>query len=495
MGYPLNLKRFIIHEEVGMGQNQFRCFYIGFHPVSSSMIIHEGHSGRVYMDGRLIYGYELIGRPPRAGGDTHAAMAWSKDLLFFGGWIKAPPGLLISTDRTLAKQDMREKYSHIHMVEDGGRVSLLWSRKWDEKIAPNHWYGEVTDLLYDGHEDVLYFSRGDGYAELGLWRIQLSSGKVEWIIRDRTVYKMEMKDDKVFATIFNPAHMEKSAIVIYDTLSGESRIVEEFEFVLDKEKKVSIARDGGQIVQLQNRLVAFYGGFFIVVDPYRDRYTMYPFLEVAGSRENAVIPMAERPLYIPGLRTQKVYPLGVPIVAANPCEASTEPLHKTTFGLLFRFDPVAPQILTSTGFVSGMATDGYNLYMGVSYANHCPAYTYRSGDGGVHAVPLRDVFSKPWVPIRMWVYDGSYRSGESGLFGWFGGIPLKGFSVKKLRIYSSEEAKLSIAEYSLLGNVVEEEVALRSGWNTVDMGALYDIAAFKLKNDVQRVLAEVVLEP
>lgn len=495
MSCPLNLRRFVVHEEVGMGQNQFRCFYIAFHPVDGSMIVHEGHSGRVYVNGRLIYSYELIGRPPRAGGDTHAAMAWSKDLVFFGGWIKAPPGLLISTDRTLARQDMREKYSHIHMVEDGGKISLLWSRKWDDKIPPNQWYGEVTDLLYDGHEDMLYFSRSDGHAELGLWRISLSNRKTEWIIKNKTVYKMEMKDDKIFATLFNPAHMEKSAIVIYDTLRGESRIVEEFEFVLDKEKKVSIARDGGQIVQLQNRLVAFYGGFFIVVDPYKDRYTLYPFLEVAGSEENAMIPLAERPLYIPGLRTQKVYPFGVPIIAANPYEGSTEPLHKTTFGLLFRFDPVTPQIIASMGFVSGMATDGYNLYLGVSYANHCPLYTYRSGDGGVHAIPLRDVFSKPWTPVRIWIYDGSYKNEESGLFGWFGGIPLKGFEVRKLRIYVSEDVKLDISEYSLLGNVIEEEVNLRNGWNTVDMNAFYDIVAFRLKNNVQKVLAEVILEP
>ncbi len=57
------------------------------------------------------------------------------------------------------------------------------------------------------------------------------------VFRNRTVYKMEMKDDKIFATLFNPAHMEKSAIVIFNTLSNESRIVEEFDFGLEPGKK------------------------------------------------------------------------------------------------------------------------------------------------------------------------------------------------------------------------------------------------------------------
>ncbi|MDK6028850.1 hypothetical protein QPL79_05685 [Ignisphaera sp. 4213-co] len=70
----------------------------------------------------------------------------------------------------------------------------------------------------------------------------------------------------------------------------------------------------------------------IVVDLYRDRYTLYPFLEVFGSKENVVIPLPERPLYI----------LGIPIIAANPYEGSTEPFHKTTFGMLLRIDSVSP---------------------------------------------------------------------------------------------------------------------------------------------------------
>jgi len=33
------------------------------------------------------------------------------------------------------------KYSHIHMIYDDDKVEILWSRKWDDKIPPNNWYG------------------------------------------------------------------------------------------------------------------------------------------------------------------------------------------------------------------------------------------------------------------------------------------------------------------------------------------------------------------
>lgn len=484
----LHLRRFIQHDEVGMGNNQFRCFYMAFHPVSGAFVVHEGHSGKIFMDGKLIYSYSSIGKPPRAGGDTHGAITWSRDLVFIGGWIKAPAGLLTVSDRTLAKQDMRNKYSHIHVLDENGKVELLWSRKWDENLPPNHWYGEVTDLLYDGHEDVLYFSRADGYAELGLWRISLTNRRVEWIIKNKTVYKMELKDDKIFATLFNPAHMENSAIVIYDMISAESKLIEEFSFALEEGKTITLKRDGGQIVQLQNKLIAFYGGAMIVIDIYKNKYTLYPFLEIVG-------PEFHRPAYIPGLRTQKVYPLGIPVIAVNPSEGLTEPFLRTTFGLLIRMDSVVPQIITSSGFVSGMITDGEYLYLGASYANHCPAYTYRSGDGGLYAIPLKELFAKPWNPIRVWLLDGEYRCGETGIAGWFGGVPLKGFTIKKLRVYVPSETKLGIVEYNLLSKTVEDSLSLKSGWNIVDLSSYYDMIAFKFNEDLSRALIEIILEP
>ncbi|MDK6028853.1 hypothetical protein QPL79_05700 [Ignisphaera sp. 4213-co] len=48
-------------------------------------MIQDGHAGKVYIDGKLVYSCELVGKSPRAGGDTHGAMTWNKEYSFFGG--------------------------------------------------------------------------------------------------------------------------------------------------------------------------------------------------------------------------------------------------------------------------------------------------------------------------------------------------------------------------------------------------------------------------
>jgi Uncharacterized protein conserved in archaea len=63
-------------------------------------------------------------------------------------------------------------------------------------------------------------------------------------------------------------------------------------------------------------------------------------------------------------------------------------------------DGAVPQLVTSMGYVSGMATDGRYLYLGTSYADHTGVYTYRAGDGGVFALPISELFRKPWNPMR-----------------------------------------------------------------------------------------------
>ncbi|WP_238527189.1 hypothetical protein [Saccharolobus islandicus] len=68
-------------------------------------------------------------------------------------------------------------------------------------------------------------------------------------MKNRTVYKMEMKDNKIYATIFNPIHTDVSSIMVYNTLNGEYKFVESFDFPLESNKKIQIRRVGGQMVQ------------------------------------------------------------------------------------------------------------------------------------------------------------------------------------------------------------------------------------------------------
>ncbi|WP_449462388.1 DUF2139 domain-containing protein [Tardisphaera miroshnichenkoae] len=490
------------HGEVALGHHQFRSLYVGVHPRSKALVIHDGHVGAVYADGRLVYSYEKVGRAPKSGGDTHAAMANSRDYLFFGGWIKAPAGVTPE-----GKQDMREKYSHIHSIDSSGNVELLWSRKWDENLGTSQWYGEVTDLLYDEHTDSVFFTRGDGFAELGLWRLELGGSKAEYLVKGRTAYKMELKDDKLFITEFNPALDSNSALIIYDLLRGQQARVTEFSLAFDG-SPTSLRRQGGGIVQLQNRLLAFYRGFVVQIKGEKigsiepsnlggtpkpaeadiSNYLLYPFFE-------ALSPEDGLPYHIAGLRGQKAYVNGIPLLALVPWDHLREPLNRTDVGILVRFDGSVPQIVTSAGSISGLATDGEYVYMGASYANHTGVYTHRAGVGGVFEFPVKDVFSKPWTPVRIWLWDGDYVPGSSGIKGWFGGIPLKGFGKKLLKVRVDSPAKLTAREYAFLpDSQVDDAIQLNAGWNRVDLGSYYDMVAFSLDSQ-QKVQAELVLEP
>lgn len=120
-------------------------------------------------------------------------------------------------------------------------------------------------------------------------------------------------------------------------------------------------------------------------------------------------------------------------------------------------------------------------------------YTYRAGEGGVFAIPFSELFKKPWNPLRIWIHDGPY-SPTAGIDGWFGGIPLKGLSEKKVRVYTAKSTKMRIAEYSLLSKVRDDTVTLNTGWNIIDLNSYYDIIAFKLDESIDLLQAEIILE-
>jgi len=75
----------------------------------------------------------------------------------------------------------------------------------------------------------------------------------------------------------------------------------------------------------------------------------------------------------------------------------------------------------------------------------------------------------------------------------FGGIPLKGLSEKKVRVYTAKSTKMRIAEYSLLSKV-RDAVTLNTGWNIIDLNSYYDIIAFKLDESIDLLQAEIILE-
>lgn len=94
-------------------------------------------------------------------------------------------------------------------------------------------------------------------------------------------------------------YTDVSSIMVYNTLNGEYKFVELFDFPLESNKKIQIRRVGGQIVQIQNKLIAFYGGTLIHIDPQKDVYRLYPFLDIRN-------PESERPPIFQDLELKKL---------------------------------------------------------------------------------------------------------------------------------------------------------------------------------------------
>ena len=127
----------------------------------------------ILRDREKIYKFSAVGKAPRSGGDTYNAVTAVDDEIYFGGWVHAP--VLVKRGTLLFKN----KYSHIHAFNvRTEKVRLLWK----ESLHSNYiWAGEVSALVYNPINDDLLVARGDGFANLGVYKISRKGGKLERI--------------------------------------------------------------------------------------------------------------------------------------------------------------------------------------------------------------------------------------------------------------------------------------------------------------------------
>jgi len=458
--------------------------YLAIHPKLRELVFHDGTCSKLYVGGKLVYKYEKCGPEPRAAGDTHGAMEVSRDRVFFGGWGEAP------TRRNPDKQefeyaDRSGKFSHVHAIDEDGKIELLWIKRWDEKIEKHYWYAEVTDLLYDPKKEVLWVTRGDVNwgGDQGLYMFDLSSGKMENILFGNT-YKMIVYQDTILMSswhdkalyAYNPqkAQCESvSTIPVFDgstwevpiTFGGASFRVSGFPFLIQGPAIVSVQE---WRVGSSKKMMAY---------PFFACYKLDRIWTRSGAR-------AQKPISI---NNSVLLPINTQEMIGD--DALNTPV-------LLRFDSLSPQILMHSFYLSGMAFDGRYLYMHASCVNHEAILTWRSDTGTIFVLEPKTVLGKPLNSIRIGVLHGLYKS-SMGLNGWVGGIPVRGFARKKLKVKTPSEITLRIANY-ILGAVDYTEfddVELKPGWNTVDLSSYDNMVAFKPNRDIEGVYAYFSLEP
>jgi len=452
-----------------------KFMYLKFHPKTRELIVHDGSCAKVYADGDLIYRYQLLDslKPggKRFAGDTHGAITNTGDSVFFGGFV--------FTDVSLSGNSLTfvNKYSHIHRIEsDGRKIDFVW---YDGPGTDTSYVGEVTDMLYSPKDEAIYFTRGDGGSEI--WKLDLNTMSVNTVTSVGTVYKMELYDDIIITG--GPTWRANGYVVLYNLKDNTSKVVN----TVGNRYLETIPALTGQVVQYMNSIYVFGDGGVCALYPSLnyDACYMHPFFRF--SYNSMVV----------GKRSQKVYVGGVPIVAVNVWESTSMPY--SPVGLLMRFDPLGPQIIMPTGFVTGLETDGRYIYVASAPNNHVyyranNIVNYEPGRGRVFAVPVSDVLGKPIAPVVFndEVYDWTADK-------WYLGIPISGFSKKILRVKASSSFTLRVVVYPIFYKPDFDqyfEVNLSTGWNTIDLSSYEGTVAVSPTTNLSGgVWLQLMLEP
>ena len=451
-----------------------KSIYLKFHPKTRELIVHDGACAKVYADGELIYAYQLFDRfkpgGKRIGGDTHGAITSTRDSVFFGGWAYADVSLKDS-NLTFTK-----KYSHIHRIGvDGRKVDLVW---WDGPGTESSYVGEVTDMLFSPKDDAVYFTRADGGSDI--WKLDLNTMRVARAAAAGNMYKMELFDDAIVTggPIWSGSG---GAIVVYSLRDGS---LTTYTSAVGRYAGSTLTNVNGQVVQYMNSLWLFSFGAVVLFRPKTGERYQFPFFRFSSSP------------YVAGRRSQKAYVGGTPVVAVNPWDSSD--FLNGVAGLLLRFETPVPQIIMPTGCVYGLETDGKRLYIASAPQNHIyrggNPVNYEPGRGGVFAVPVGEVFKKPFAPVEF--RDSIYNWAA---YNYYLGVPINGFSRKVLKVNAPAAFTMNVVVYHLWSTPDYDEtfnVNLSSGWNTIDLSS-YDglVAAAPTSNVSGWTHTKLILEP
>ncbi len=453
-----------------------KALWLKFHPRTRELIIHDGVCAKVYADGELIYAYQLFDKfktgGKRFGGDTWGAIVNTEDSVFFGGFAYADVSL---SDSSLV---FVNKYSHIHRVgPDGRAVDLVW---YDGPGTTTGYKPEVTDMLYSPKDNAIYFTRGDGGTDI--WKLDLNTMQVSQVTNTgKSVFKMELFDDMII-TGGPDGYGSEGHIVIYNLKNGSTNVVTS---VIGKFIDNTPSYRNGQVVQYMNRVWIFGTGSVIEFEPKFNAFFQFPFF-----RFNKIPKVV-------GIRSQKTYIGGTPIVAVNPMGSDDEP--RMPAGLMLRFETPVPQIIMPTGYVTGLETDGKYLYIASTPQNHnyrVNPVNYQPGRGGVFAIPVSDIMRKPLAPVEFLDEVDNWSAGN-----YYLGVPINGFSKRVLKVRAPASFTLRLAFYYIwpasTGNHAEEyDVSLSAGMNTVDLSS-YDglVAIAPTANVSGTTFIKLILEP
>jgi hypothetical protein len=453
-----------------------KYIFLRFHPKTRELIIHNGACAKVYADGELIYSYQLFDKikfgGKKFGGDTWGSITNNEDSVFFGGFAYADTSLNGSSLTFV------NKYSHIHRIASDGRtIDLLW---YDGPGTATSYKPEVTDMLYSPKDDAIYFTRGDGGTDI--WKLDLSTMYVTQVTNTgKSLLKMELFNDMII-TGGPDGYGSGGHIVIYNLKDGTANVVTSATGVfIDGTPRFM----NGQVVQYFENIYIFGSGAVINYEPKYNAFFQFPFFRFKKANK------------VGGRRSQKAYVNGIPVIAVNQYDGNAE--LRTPASVLVRLDHPSPQIIMPMGYVSGLETDGKYLYTAVAPQNtlySTNSVNYQPGRGGVFAMPVSSVMSKPLAPVEFQDEIYNWTAGD-----YYLGVPINGFSKRVLKVRAPAAFTLKLFFHYLWPAATdvtaeENDVSLSAGMNTIDLSS-YDglVAATPSANVSGYTLIKLILEP
>ncbi|MGC9148372.1 MAG: DUF2139 domain-containing protein [Sulfolobales archaeon] len=428
-----------------------------------------------------IYKFELVGPQPVSGGDTYNAVDAVDDKIFFGGWVHAP-AVFKGREEVGSKILFLNKYSHVHEYNiSEGRVSLLWKEGLGDL---EKWVGEISEIIFDPVSTKLLLARADGHENLGVYRLDPNSRKIERISNRPALKGSYFMDYACFD------------ISIFEGIEGfqcldlyrDSWILHR----IDDLKKKSI--DGGDLpnysmgsaTEAYGRFFAFVRGGLFVGNPIEPELEDIMFIRLFDYSKNSLSPRRSNSQVVGGgvlvaynSYVEAAYHLETPELLKL---SKTLNYINSPSVLLYITPPQARIVGVYGARITSMEKLGGKILLGYSTTANLGGRDASIIDSGVRGITIidEDVVNRPSPPY----YAKISLENIGGRI--FGGVPLYGYKNKDLSFYLlNKDVELYIYEYDLglppqlLGI---EKFIVKAPKDNIDLGGFKQIVSFKINN-------------
>jgi hypothetical protein len=426
------------------------------------------------------YNFQLVGKGPTSGGDTYNAVETVDEYLYFGGWVHAPA---IYEKKRI---NFKNKYSHVHEYNiDDDYIKLLWK---DSIHHPTKWAGEISDIIYDPHNNRLLLAREDGDENLGIYSLDRDSGEVKKL-REEPTLKGDILHDSIFFASGDNFSTGIQKILVLDILEEKWK-----SYNVNKLK----ALDGdrvfmpsiGDVAAAYNRIFTFVRGGFLVGNPINgEKFTYIRVLDFFTFQA----PMRSNALYVNG---------GILVPYNSHHDAIYRPQGledklKSAFSnsivsptlLLYITPPMVKIVGVFGARITSLEKIGDNILIATNTAPNVGAEDATPYDTGYRGFSVMNEnalhSSPPPVSISLPTALPSFAK-KKMKYGTFGGIPLDGYKEPRLIFYSSKKNEIKIHEYDLslpINPGITDKFEISAGKNEIDLSSFSGIVSFSLAKE------------